>query len=73
MIARAAQMPSTVERIAAATPTTRLFQAASRSAGVFGSSAYHFQVKPLSGNFGTAEVLTEKIGRKITGRYRNTM
>ena len=72
-MARAAQMPSTVARIAAETPTTRLFQAASSSAGVRGSSSYHFSVKPLSGKLGTAEVLKEKIGRKITGRYRKTM
>ena len=72
-MARAAQMPSTVDSSAAVTPTIRLFQAASCSAGVRASSAYHFQVRPVSGNFGTADMLTEKIGRKITGRYRKTM
>ena len=52
----------------AETPTTRLFQAASSRAGVRGRSSYHLSVKPVSGNFGVAAVLIEKIGRKITGR-----
>ena len=54
--------------MAAASPTTRLFHAASSSAGVRGKLSYHFQVKPESGNFGTAEVFTEKIGSSMIGK-----
>lgn len=61
-MARAAQMPRTVESSETETPTTRLFQAASSMTELPASEAYHLVVKPASGKVVVAALLKEKTG-----------
>ena len=67
-MARAAQMPRTVLRKAALTPTISEFHAAPCMAALPDRLSYHLKVKPTNGSFGVAESLKEKIGSNRTGK-----
>ena len=67
-MARAAQMPRSVESSDTVTPTTRLLRAASSMTVLQTSESFLFVVKPARGKVVVAALLKEKTGRSRIGR-----